>query len=71
VNHIITAAANPATSPAIPRGIQGIAERTSMSVDARAGDLGRLRLVEERSNARSRLNVMSRVTVTETGPVEV
>ena len=71
MDHIITAAANPATSPAIPRGIQGIAESTSMSVNARAGDLGRLRLVEERSRATSMVNDMSRVTVTETGPVEV
>ena len=71
VNQTIRVAAMPATSPAIPRGIQGIADSRSMNVDVRDGDLGRLRLVEERRRAMSIVRAMSRVTVTGTGPVTV
>src|SRR5947199_1004234 len=71
VNQTIRVAAMPATSPAIPRGVQGIADSRPMIVDVRDGDLGRLRLVEERRRATSIVSAMSRVTVTGTGPVTV
>src|SRR5712692_4761788 len=64
----------PTTSPAIPRGIHGMAESRLMSVDVWSApfdpDPCRLRLVEERSSARLTVRAMSRVTVTVTGRVQ-
>lgn len=71
VNQTTAPAASPATAPAIPIGIHGIADSVSKRVDARAGVLASERLVDDRSRATSRLTDMSRVTVTVTGPADV